>query len=54
MDSMVTIMFFSVIATFTGLNFMELRKIRKRLEREDAGQEAKKAAPAMVSQSVRT
>ena len=54
MDSMVMIMFSSVIATLTGLNFMELRKIRKRLERNDVGQEASKAAPAMVTQSART
>jgi hypothetical protein len=53
MDSMVMIMFSSVIATLTGLNFMELRKIRKRLDHE-AGQDAKKAVPAMVGQSVRT
>ena len=53
MDSMVMIMFGSVIATLTGLNFMELRKIRKRLEREVA-QESKKAIPSMVGQSVRT
>jgi hypothetical protein len=54
MDTMVMIMFSSVIATLTGLNFMELRKIRKRLERGEAGQEAKKPMPAMVGQSVRT
>ena len=54
MDSMVMIMFGSVIATLTGLNFMELRKIRKRLERNDARQEATKPAPAMVTQSART
>lgn len=53
MDSMVMIMFGSVIATLTGLNFMELRKIRKYLTRDDR-QEAKKAVPAMVGQSVRT
>jgi hypothetical protein len=54
MDSMVMIMFFSVIATLTGLNFMELRKIRKHLERTDSGQEAKKSVPAMVGQAMRT
>jgi hypothetical protein len=48
------IMFGSVIATLTGLNFMELRKIRKRLERNDVSQKVQTAAPAMVSQSVRT
>ena len=54
MDSMVLIMFGSVIATITGLNFMELRKIRKHLERNIAGQEIRKAASAMVGQTVRT
>ena len=54
MDSLVLIMFGSVIATLTGLNFMELRKIRKRLERSDVSQEAKKASPAMVTQSARS
>jgi hypothetical protein len=54
MDSMVMIMFGSVLATFTALNFMELRKIRKRLERSEAGLEGKKAAPSLVGQSVRT
>jgi hypothetical protein len=54
MDSMVMIMFASVIATFTALNFMELRKIRKRLERAETGQEAKKPVPAMMGQAMRT
>jgi len=54
MDSMVMIMFGSVIATLTALNFMELRKIRKHLQRGEVGQEAKKSVPAMVGQSVRT
>jgi hypothetical protein len=54
MDSMVLIMFGSVIATITGLNFMELRKIRKHLERSTASQEIRKAASAMVGEAVRT
>jgi hypothetical protein len=33
MDSVAMILFGSVIATITGLNFMELHKIRKNLER---------------------
>ncbi len=32
MDSIVMIMFGSVLCTMTALSFMELRKIRKRLE----------------------
>ena len=32
MDSIVLIMFGSVLCTMTALNFMELRKIRKKLE----------------------
>ncbi|HXY13879.1 MAG TPA: hypothetical protein VEI26_05210 [Terriglobales bacterium] len=54
MDSMVLIMFGSVIATITGLNFMELRKIRKNLERKSMGQDVRKAANTMVGESVRT
>lgn len=54
MDSMVLIMFGSVIVTITGLNFMELRKIRKHLERTNAGQEIRKAASVMVGEAVRT
>ena len=54
MDSTVMIMFGSVIATLTALNFMELRKIRKHLQRDAAGHEAKKSVPSMVGQSVRT
>lgn len=54
MDSLVMIMFGSVIATLTGLNFMELRKIRKRLERTTTEQEVKKPMPAMVGQAMRT
>lgn len=54
MDSMVLIMFGSVIATITGLNFMELRKIRKHLERKDAAPEIGRRPAPMVSESVRT
>ncbi|HZP62016.1 MAG TPA: hypothetical protein VFB28_01270 [Terriglobales bacterium] len=54
MDSMVLIMFGSVIATITGLNFMELRKIRKHLERTTPVAESKRASAAMVGESVRT
>jgi hypothetical protein len=32
MDTIVWIMFGSVICTMTALNFMELRRIRKKLE----------------------
>jgi hypothetical protein len=32
MDSIVMIMFGSVLCTMTALSFMELRKIRKKLE----------------------
>jgi hypothetical protein len=34
MDGLVMIMFGSVIATMTALSFMELRRIRKRLEKQ--------------------
>jgi hypothetical protein len=54
MDNMVLIMFGSVIATITGLNFMELRKIRKLLERSEPATVAKKAPSAMIGESVRT
>jgi len=54
MDSMVLIMFGSVIATITGLNFMELRKIRKHLERKDQAPEVIKRASPMVGESVHT
>lgn len=54
MDNMVLIMFGCVIATVTGLNFMELRKIRKLLERSDAGREAKRMPAAAMGESVRT
>lgn len=33
MDTTVMIMFASVLCTITGLNFMELRRIRKKLEK---------------------
>ncbi len=39
MDSMAMILFGSVIATITGLNFMELHKIRKNLERRFSTQD---------------
>lgn len=52
MDSMVLIMFGSVIATITGLNFMELRKIRKHLERKSATQDIRRTSP-IVSEPVR-
>lgn len=48
MDNLVIIMFGCVIATLTALNFMELRKIRKRLEGNGEGQELRKAPDAMV------
>jgi hypothetical protein len=54
MDSMVLIMFGSVIATITGLNFMELRKIRKHLERNSAAPETGRVPSPMVGESVRT
>jgi hypothetical protein len=53
MDNMVLIMFGSVIATITGLNFMELRKIRKHLERNSAAQETRRVSSHMVSEPVR-
>jgi hypothetical protein len=37
MDSIVMIMFGSVLCTMTALSFMELRKIRKRLEKQQSG-----------------
>jgi len=35
MDTIVMIMFASVICTMTALSFMELRRIRKKLESKD-------------------
>ncbi|HXW90443.1 MAG TPA: hypothetical protein VEK33_07835 [Terriglobales bacterium] len=35
MDNVAMILFGCVIATITGLNFMELHKIRKNLERRE-------------------
>jgi hypothetical protein len=37
MDSIVMIMFGSVLCTMTALSFMELRKIRKKLEKQQSG-----------------
>jgi hypothetical protein len=37
MDNIVLILFLSVICTMTGLSFMELRRIRKRLDRKGEG-----------------
>ncbi len=37
MDTNVMIMFASVLCTMTALSFMELRKIRKRLEAKPEG-----------------
>jgi len=36
MDSIVIIMFGSVLCTMTALNFMELRRIRKKLEQKQS------------------
>lgn len=49
MDNIV-IMFACVLATVTGLNFMELRKIRKHLQREGAAQKTS-VAPTAVGES---
>ena len=43
MDNIVLILFASVICTVTALNFMELRRIRKNLERSDKTAEAARA-----------
>jgi hypothetical protein len=53
MDYKVLIMFACVIATVTGLNFMELRKIRKFLERSGSSPETKRV-PSAVAGEVRT
>lgn len=47
MDNIVLIMFACVVATETGLNFMELRQIRKHLQREDAAQKSSVARTAV-------
>ena len=44
MDNLAIIMFGCVIATATGLNFMELRKIRKHLEHNGAAEEPSRSA----------
>jgi hypothetical protein len=46
MDNTVMVCFASVIATMTALCFMELRRIRRRLEGTSAPQAAKSQAPA--------
>jgi hypothetical protein len=53
MDNMVLIMFACVIATVTALNFMELRKIRKHLQRSDASLATKRVGSAAIGESVR-
>jgi len=35
-NNSVMILFFSVLCTMTALNFMELRRIRKHMERRDS------------------
>ena len=37
-NNSVMILFFSVLCTMTALNFMELRRIRKHIERRDKAQ----------------
>lgn len=46
MDTIVIICFASVIATMTALCFMELRRIRRKLDGSAAPQMAKSQAPA--------
>lgn len=46
MDNIVMICFGSVIATMTALSFMELRRIRRKLEATQSPQVAKSQAPA--------
>jgi len=46
MDNIVMVCFASVIATMTALSFMELRRIRRKLEGRDASETAKSRAPA--------
>jgi hypothetical protein len=46
MDSMVMILFASVIATMTALCFMELRRIRRNLERRTPTETTKTQTPA--------
>jgi hypothetical protein len=48
MDNVAMILFGSVIATLTGLNFMELHKIRKNLERRFSAQDHNPAAHESV------
>jgi hypothetical protein len=42
-NNSVMILFASVLCTMTALSFMELRRIRKHLERGDKAQDASKA-----------
>lgn len=46
MDNTVMVCFASVIATMTALCFMELRRIRRKLDGTNAPQAAKSQAPA--------
>lgn len=46
MDNIVMVCFASVIATMTALSFMELRRIRRRLESDNSSAAAKSRAPA--------
>jgi len=46
MDNIVMICFGSVIATMTALSFMELRRIRRKLEGTQSPHVAKSQAPA--------
>lgn len=54
MDSSVLIMIGCAIATITGLNFMELRKIRKHLERTHAQKEVSRGPSAVAAREVGT
>jgi len=44
MDNITMILFGCVLCTITGLNFMELRKIRKRLERDSSSMKPQSSA----------
>ena len=46
MDNNVIILFASVIATMTALNFMELRRIRRSLQKNQSAQNEPKAKTA--------
>jgi hypothetical protein len=45
-NNSVMILFASVLCTMTALNFMELRRIRKHIERRDNAQAAKASQPS--------